>query len=255
MRTKWLVLGFLVALLLTSCSPKFSSDGTEEKAVVESFLAAMNDNYDDNAMLLGYISPKQMQKLGASPADAMCNAYHYESYDVTGYDRKAGEVRVMLYGTGGLWQHELTFALTKEDDKLYLVPMQYDEGFVDPWAAVQENVGQEQKDFVGEFLQHMMDDYNDEPLLLGYISPAYYSQNGLNIDRFKCNAYSPVEFDVGKYDPATGKVTTIIRGEDDNWGHKLVFKVVQENGRMYLWPGSHSETYIDPWYAVELNVL
>jgi len=242
-------------LFLAACGARFSSEGIEEKAYVESFLSDMCDNYEDNQLLLGYVSPKEMDKLGVNPYTAKCNAYHPTRWELVSYDRKQGDVGVMIYGTSDAWQHLLTFRLVKESDRLYLVPLQYDFDYVDPWFAIEDNVGTKEKDFVEEFLQHMIDDYNDEALLLGYVSPAYCSQNGLKKKDYNCNAYSPESFTVGKYDPATGTVEAIIVGTDQNWGHRLTFKIVRENGRLYLWPGHHSDSYIDPWYSVETNVL
>ncbi|MCD4828504.1 MAG: hypothetical protein K8R90_03625 [Candidatus Cloacimonetes bacterium] len=254
MKTLRCIVILSVAVLVASCTGGFSTDGVTETAYVDAFMNDMRDNFDDNELLLGYVSPEAMAKLGVDMKVARCNSYSPDRWEVASYDHKSGDLGVMLYGSQDAWQHLLTFRLIKEDGRLYFVPAQYDWDYVDPWFTVQINVGQEEKALVDEFLQKMIDDYYNEPLLLSYISPAYCRQKGIDKDDYSCNAYGLESFVVGKIDPATREVEAIILGEDEDWAHKLTFKIVDENGRMYLWPGSNSDSYIDPWFKLETGV-
>lgn len=102
------------------------------------------------------------------------------------------------------------------------------------------------KDFVNSFLNEMISDSDDK--LMDYISPAYISNNYLSVSDYQVNKYYPVDYTIDSYNADTGIVKTRIWGEDKGWIHGLDFKVVWENERYYLYPSSHSEDYIDPWY-------
>ncbi len=241
-------------LLLTACAgARFSSDGSAEYAYVNSFLSTMQESYNDEQLLLSFISPKFIADKHLDLADYKCNAYSMTEWDLQAYNAKTGEIVVMIYGYDDTWQHQLTFRLSLEGGKYYLIPGETDGGYIDPWYAVAENIGQEQKDFVNEFLTNMIDEYNNEPLLLTYLSPKYCDEQGISKGQFKCNAYMPESYTVGRYNPLDGTVEAFITGSEQSWTHRLVFKVVEENDKLYLWPGRHSDAYIDPWFNVESN--
>jgi len=110
----------------------------------------------------------------------------------------------------------------------------------------------DEKDFVKEFISKMIDDSDD--LLMDYISPNYISNNYLTVNDYEVNKYYPVDFIIDSYNSNTGIVTARIWGEDKGWIHSLDFKVVVENEQYYLYPGSHSDSYIDPWYKANAYV-
>jgi hypothetical protein len=51
-----------------------------------------------------------------------------------------------------------------------------------------------------------------------------------------------------------GKVKARIIGDKKGWTHKVEFKVVYESGDYYIYPGEHSDDYIDPWHTLETYV-
>ncbi len=105
------------------------------------------------------------------------------------------------------------------------------------------------KDIVNSFLDDMIN--NSDESLMDYISPSYISNNYLSVSDYEVNKYYPVDYIIISYDSDTGIVKSRIWGEDKGWIHGLDFKVVWENGRYYLYPSSHSDSYIDPWYKAE----
>ncbi|MFC1887862.1 hypothetical protein ACFLYK_03535 [Candidatus Cloacimonadota bacterium] len=108
------------------------------------------------------------------------------------------------------------------------------------------------KDFVNSFLKDMIAENEDK--LMNYISPDYISNNYLTVSDYQVNKYYPVDYFIDSYNSDTGMVRARIWGEDKGWIHGLDFKVVWEDGRYYLQPGTHSDSYIDPWYRVDPNI-
>jgi len=106
----------------------------------------------------------------------------------------------------------------------------------------------DEKDFVRKFINDMIDD--SEEKMMNYISPDYIRDNYITLSDYEVNAYYPVDFIIDSYNADTGIVKAKIWGEDKGWIHGLDFKVVIENDKFYLYPGSHSDAYIDPWYKV-----
>jgi len=110
----------------------------------------------------------------------------------------------------------------------------------------------EAEKLVIKFLGYM--DHKAEPsnsLMMACISPAYISDNKINIADSKVNNYTIWGFSIVSYYASTGIVVTKIWGEGKSWIHELDFKVVKENGCLYLMPSQFSESYIDPWFGLK----
>ena len=107
-------------------------------------------------------------------------------------------------------------------------------------------------DYVSGFINLMMHNA-DQPSLMNYISPEYMKENNLNRADYKVNTYSPVDFRIENY--INGRVYVKIWGENRSWVHRLTFQVVKENGKLYLKPGKHTESKIDPWYRAETYLV
>jgi hypothetical protein len=106
------------------------------------------------------------------------------------------------------------------------------------------------KKFVIQFLKEMIA-HKDNDGLKKYISPAYLKENNLDISKYNINTYYPVDFSIVGFDKEPCIVYAKIWGKDRGWVHKLGFKVVMEDKKLYLYPGQHSDDYIHPWYTVE----
>ena len=109
-----------------------------------------------------------------------------------------------------------------------------------------------EKTFVSDFLHDMI--AYDLDKLKSYISPKYLSDNNLNIKDYIVNTYSPVDFAVDGFNSYTGIVDSRIWGSEQSWMHALEFKVVQEDGKYYLYPSEHGGEYIHPWHSVTTGI-
>jgi hypothetical protein len=112
--------------------------------------------------------------------------------------------------------------------------------------------GDAEKQFVSTFISYM--DHEKGPKqdeMKACISPSYIKENRIDINKLKVNNYSVWDSSIEYYNAADGMVVTKVWGESKKWIHQLEFKVVKENGKLYLMPSKHSEAYIDPWYVVK----
>jgi len=156
------------------------------------------------------------------------------------YDLSEGNV-VELIGTGLFTLHIYTTegygdwsceALNKED-----YDSKYSNDDVDYNDA---------KEFVNSFLKLMVAGSDDDLML--FLAPSYFSDNYISTSDYEVNKYYPVDFIIDSYDSGTGIVKVRIWGEDKGWIHGLDFKVIVEDGDYYLYPSSHSDSYVDPWH-------
>ncbi len=104
--------------------------------------------------------------------------------------------------------------------------------------------------FISEFLQQMIDEGGKN--LMKYISPSYIKKNSIDISGYSVNIYTLAEYSIKDYDD--GKVTANIWGEERGWVHELVFEVVIEDGKRYLNPSEHSDSYIHPWIKIRTYI-
>jgi len=108
---------------------------------------------------------------------------------------------------------------------------------------------------VYEFLEIWIDDASNDDKLMNFISPKYLNKNNLNKSEYNVNLYYPVNFKIKSIDKENSLVTALIWGEDKKWIHKLTFKVVREDGKLYVYPSQYTTSmYIYPWSQLESNV-
>ncbi|MCD4828505.1 MAG: hypothetical protein K8R90_03630 [Candidatus Cloacimonetes bacterium] len=110
--------------------------------------------------------------------------------------------------------------------------------------------GVDEQEFVSRFLTLMINNNENDAEMFVFLAPEYLQSNAIEVDAYQVNSYSPVGFSIEEYDPSTGLITTHIWGEDNSWVHELVFKLVKNEGRLYLMPGRHSDVFVDPWFEV-----
>lgn len=112
--------------------------------------------------------------------------------------------------------------------------------------------GTKEKEFITKLCGYM--DHEKGPMykeLMNCISPEYIKTNGLDISNYKVNNYGVYGSSIESFIAKTGVMKVKIWGENRSWVHLLEFKLVKESGKLYVIPGRHSESYIDPWYSVE----
>jgi len=111
--------------------------------------------------------------------------------------------------------------------------------------------GTAEKALVEQFCKGMIDEAEDGELW-PMISPKYMADNGLSKSKYNVNVYYPEAYKILSYDAKTGLIVSEIAGE--GWAHELTWKVVKEDGKLYLWPGKHTAEYIHPWYEVKTYI-
>ncbi len=108
--------------------------------------------------------------------------------------------------------------------------------------------GEAEKELVIEFLDKMVHSANNE-VLMDFMAPSYLEEHQLDKNSYQVNVYYPVGFHLENY--IGDLITAKIWGKDRSWVHRLTFKIIKENKILYLYPGSHSDKYIQPWFRVE----
>ncbi len=262
-----IVLLCLVLALFSKVSIAQSVDG--EVYYVMKFLDVMLTNADNEEEdYKPYVSPKYLKKNKLNIDYYKVNRYSPVDYCVKSFDKSTGTVVADIWGSDKSWIHELSFQVVNEKGDYYLWPMEHSESWIEPWSNVTTNVssatcrvsnyvtgsGNLEKDFVTKFLDYMISDENEDKYKRDLISKGYIDAYDLNIKDFKINTYFPVGYEIESYDPSTGIVSTQVWGEDKGWVHRLTFKIVKENGKMYFYPSRHSDEYIDPWHKAETYI-
>lgn len=103
---------------------------------------------------------------------------------------------------------------------------------------------------VNKFLNAMVDD--DAERMAKLISQEWLDAEGIDLDDYQVNAYSPRSYIIEKV--KGDKVTAVIRFASGG-AHRLQFKVSQENGKYYIVPGeADSDGWIHPWIDVETDI-
>jgi hypothetical protein len=129
------IIGFIVIVLLTvSCSTsKFSTTGEKEKKFIDNFLGYMDkDNGTQYEPLMDCISPKYIKSNNIDR-----NTYKVDNYSVWGHSietyAKNGMITAKIWGQDRSWVHLLTFKLSIEGGKFYLMPSAHSDNYISPW--------------------------------------------------------------------------------------------------------------------------
>lgn len=204
----------------------------------------------DNSIMIDFIAPSYFKDNNLSKKKYNVNYYYADQYKIISC--KDGKVVANVFNNDKTFTHQLIFKIVIENGKYYVMPGRHSDSYVDPWNSMIANVDSEeddpQKALVDEFLKLMCEDKHDGYALMKYISPEYIDDNDLDEDDYQVNTYYPKDYSIEN--SKNGNVVTKIWGKNKSWIHKLTFKVVKENGKYYLYPGSHSDSYIDPWYKI-----
>jgi hypothetical protein len=127
-----------ILLILAACvlaftcnAQKFSSKGTKEKKFVGTFISYMQSG-PDYAKLMDCISPEYIRKNGIEESKFKVDNYQVWGYSLESYSRD-GLVTLKIWGDKRSWVHQLTFKLSKEKGKLYIVPSAFTHDYISPW--------------------------------------------------------------------------------------------------------------------------
>lgn len=133
---KKITLSFVIIALLISagCSDKFSRSGEKEKQFITNFLNLMNqENGRQYTKMMNYISKKYIADNGIDIKKYKVDNYSIYGFEIISYDMRNGLIVTKVWGKEKSWIHQLTFKLSKERGKLYLVPMKHSDSYIKPW--------------------------------------------------------------------------------------------------------------------------
>jgi hypothetical protein len=135
----------------------------------------------------------------------------------------------------------------------HLIPVFFVAGLLASCASSKfSKDGSKEKKFVTQFCSYM--DQESGPKykeMMDCISPTYIRENNISTSSYKVNNYSIYGSSIESFIAKTGAMKVKVWGEKRAWVHLLEFKLVKEKGKLYLYPGNHSDSYIDPWFKVD----
>ncbi len=237
---------------------------TEARKIVTDLLYDMvndADNFGTGARK--YIAPSYYKKNYIDKYD-----YQINYYSPTGSEIKTvgndGMVTAHIWGSGKSWINKLTFKVVKEGGKVYVYPKGHTDNFyIHPWyevetvdvdePVVEKNDKTELVEKICYAMVYEKETFDKDMRL--YIAPSYYKKYSIDPFVFLVNSYTPFGYSIESVD-SKGIVTAKIWGEDRAWVHELTFKVVEENGLLYVMPGKHypDTEYVDPWFSVRTSI-
>jgi len=104
------------------------------KKTVSDFLDAMV--IQDQDAMKAFISPEFKEKNKTEEVTYRINNYGVTGFIVYKFDKSNNILTAHIWGSSKNWVHELTFTLSKEGGKWYIVPSSFDGEWIDPWTKV-----------------------------------------------------------------------------------------------------------------------
>lgn len=241
----------------------YTTPTASPESVISDFLDIwVNDSGNDDK-LMEFISPKYLSDNYLDKTKYNVNLYYPKGYKIESTDNNTNRVTVLIWGENKSWMHRLVFKMSLENGKYYCYPSQYTTSmYIYPWESVETDVKdgytKPQKSIesvVSDFIDVWVNDKDNDDKLMTFIAPSYFNENLLNESEYNVNLYYPKDYKIENTDNINNKVTVLIWGENKGWIHRLVFKLVEEDGSWYLWPSQFTDSkYIYPWESVETNV-
>ena len=105
-----------------------------------------------------------------------------------------------------------------------------------------------------DFIELMIDGTANTEAGEKFIPPSYWKEHNIKPKDIIVNNYSPVAYEIESHDKKENLVTATIWGEDKNWTHRIIFKVIEEKGKLYFQPSRQENGYIDPWHSVDAYI-
>jgi hypothetical protein len=123
-----------IAMVAVSCSnTKFSKTGDKEKKFVSEFLDCMyHGSGPKYKEMMNAISPMYIKKKNINKDDYKVDNYTIWGYSIETYENN-GLISAKVWGEDRKWVHLLTFKLSIEGGKLYLIPSANSDSYISPW--------------------------------------------------------------------------------------------------------------------------
>ena len=132
---KLALIGLVLLFSVLACNTtKTSKTGDAEKQFVSVFLSYMNHGQvSKQNEMKACISPAYIKEQGINIASFKINNYSIWGYSIEYYAADEGMVVAKIWGENKNWIHQLDFKVVKESGKLYLMPSQHKDMYIDPW--------------------------------------------------------------------------------------------------------------------------
>lgn len=128
---------FLTGLIVSCHAQKLSSSGTKERAMVESFIQLMINDYNpDYDEMLTYLAPSYIKTHNIDTSQYRVNNYGVHGFHFVSWDQKTGIIIFNIWGKDKFWTHEIHFQVVKEKRKLWIMPGKHEDNWIDPWIKV-----------------------------------------------------------------------------------------------------------------------
>jgi hypothetical protein len=114
--------------------------GIKEKQLVARFLSYMHAERGPNyPEMMNCISPAYIKENTIDRSNYKVNNYTIWGFTIVDYSETESMVTTKVYGQKKAWTYELTFKVSTENGKQYIVPASFDTEWIHPWWTVDGN--------------------------------------------------------------------------------------------------------------------
>lgn len=131
----------LVAATISCMALVNAQGGNLEKQFVAKFLSYMHAERGTNYPgLMSCISPNYLKENNIDKEKYKVNNYTIWGFTIDSFDETENIVYTKVYGQKRSWTYKLTFKLSKENGKFYIIPSSSDTEWIHPWWGEVETI-------------------------------------------------------------------------------------------------------------------
>lgn len=135
MKKKYIVLIVLATICTTTLK---SQTGNVEKQFVAKFLSFMHAERGPNyPEMMNCISPNYLKINNLDKSNLKVNNYTIWGFTIVSYSETDSMASAKVYGQKHSWTYILTFKLSKENNRFYILPASHDSQWIHPWWTVE----------------------------------------------------------------------------------------------------------------------
>jgi hypothetical protein len=136
------LISLVILISVGACkTSQTSKNGEAEKAFVTTFLTYMD--HEKGPMrdeMMACISPTYIKENGIDTKKLKVNNYSIWGFSIEYYVAADGMVVTKVWGEDKKWIHQLEFKVVKEKGKMYLMPSEHSDAYIDPWFVAKTYV-------------------------------------------------------------------------------------------------------------------
>ena len=111
-----------------------SQSGNKEKQFVAKFLSFMHAERGTNyPEMMKCISPNYLKENNIDLNTHKVNNYSIWGFTIESYYAEENLITVKIFGQKHAWAYRLTFKLSNENERLYILPSSFDDEWIHPW--------------------------------------------------------------------------------------------------------------------------